>query len=121
MSHQRDKAAVADFQLKCQNTHMRECDEIDWQSWELVEDDQRTLLNKQLRRELGVAHQLHEAVERLRVIARDCASDDVLVTDLTETVHAYVVHLTWSDRPSENENFPSTCSMSKSLLPLKYQ
>ena len=117
----RDFAAVAEYLPKCQNTHMRECDEIDWQSWELVRGNQRTLLGEQLRRELGDAHQLYEAVERLNVIARDGASDDILVVDPKETLEAYVVHLAWSDGPNEDVNFPSTCSTSKLLLPLTYR
>ncbi|WP_412005270.1 hypothetical protein [Aestuariibius insulae] len=87
----------------------------------MVEENERTLLEKQLRTEIGVAHHLYQAVERLRVIARDYASDDVLVSDPTVTPQYYVVHLTWSDTPSENEEFPTFCSVLKSLLPLEYQ
>lgn len=79
------------------------------------------LLEEQLRREIGVAHQLYEAVDRLKIIARDGASDDILVADPTESFDNYVVHLVWSDGPREDANFPSTCTLSKSLLPLKYQ
>ena len=95
---------------------MQECGELNWQNWELVGDNQRTLFEKQLRREIGIEHHLYQAVERLKVIARDCASDDVLVTDPTETLHAFVVHLAWSDGPSEEVDFPSACSVSKLSL-----
>lgn len=116
-----DGADVADVTTKCQNRRMRECDEIDWQSWELLEGNQRKPLFTQLKTELGVAHLLHQDVERMRVIARDRGSDDILVDDPNENLLAYVVHLTWSDVHSENENFPITCAMSKSLLPPEYQ
>ena len=112
---------VAKYPPRCQKTRMGNGDEIDWQNWELVRDNQLTLLEEQLRREIGATHLLYEAVDRLKVIARDGASDDILAVDSTEHLDAYVVHLVWSDRPSEDANFPSTCSISKSLLPPKYR
>ncbi len=116
-----DEAAVAEYRPRCQNNHMRECDEIDWQSWELVRDDQNTRLEEQLGKEITAAHPLYEAVERLKIIARDTSSDDILVADPTQILDSYVVHLVWSDGKIEEANFPSTCSISKSLLPRKYQ
>ncbi len=100
---------------------MRECDEIGWQSWELVNEEQRERFEVQLRMEVRAGHPLYEAVERLKVIARDGASDDILVADFSCPDKTYVVHLCWSNGTGEDTLFPSTCSMSKSVLPPEYQ
>ncbi|MEM8849937.1 MAG: hypothetical protein AAGE03_07860, partial [Pseudomonadota bacterium] len=97
---------------------MCECDEMDWISWELVEANQKALLEKQLQYEIGVAHQLYDALDRLAIVARDGASDDILVVD-PASPFAYIVHLTW---PSGTDAaFPHTYSISKALLPLSFR
>lgn len=95
-----DKAAVSDDPPLGKNTQMQECDEIDWASWALAEGNQRTLLENQLRTEIGPEHQLFDRMERLRVTARDNASDNILVADPTEKNYAFIVHLMWSEGPS---------------------
>jgi len=97
---------------------MRECDEMDWISWELVETNQQALLEKRLQYEVGVAHQLYDALDRLAVVARDGASDDILVAD-PASPFAYIVHLTWSS--GTDAAFPHACSISKARLPLSFR
>jgi len=96
---------------------MRQCDKIDWSSWEIVSDDLKSRLEKQLRREVGVEHRLFGTVGKMRVLAKDGASDEILAADPADMINAFIVHLVWSDGPGTDVNFPQMCSITKALIP----
>ncbi len=99
---------------------MRRCDEIDWAGWTSLDGEQKSQLAMQLRREVGIAHQLYDVVDKLQVLARDGGSDDVLACDPADPVNAYLVHLVWSDGPVDDASFPWTCSITKTLVPDRF-
>lgn len=99
---------------------MRQCDEIDWANWTSLGGDQKSRPTKQLGREVGIAHQLYDVVEKLQVLARDGGSDDILACDPDDPMNAYVVHLVWSDVPDADSSYPWACRIPNALVPDRF-
>lgn len=75
--------------------------------WTLIERERAVLLEAELAREIRPDHAL--AGVRYEAVAMSTMTDDVLfVTDSPKGPLA-LVHLTWSGKPDQFSNYPSTC------------
>ena len=74
--------------------------------WELVERERAVLLEAELAREMRPDHTL--AGVRCEAIAMSTMTDDVLFVTNLPKAPLVLVHLTWSGKPDQFSDYPST-------------
>jgi hypothetical protein len=85
-------------------------------SWEAVSGDRAMIFKSQIVREVSSGHALFHILDRIAVVARDDASDDVLAIDQENAEEAHVVHLTWQTAPSLTSEWPHTQTLRMSEI-----
>lgn len=95
-------------------------DAEDWFSWDAIDGKVAKGLAKQLRKEVGPDHKLFTQVNKLVVFARDSASDDILAANPDDD-HAYLIHLTWTEKTNHHSGYPAASRISKDVLPDKFK
>ncbi|MFY0660035.1 MAG: hypothetical protein JXR15_06035 [Shimia sp.] len=97
---------------------MSDRQEFDWGSWKRIDCAEALSLLVQLKVEVGRRHPLWNCLHRTEVLARDSASDDVLI-EITGTsgVALFVVHLTWSQAVDANGVFPGVAELGVAAVP----
>lgn len=97
---------------------MSEVHEFDWVGWKRLDGSKAANLLEQLKTEVGSRHQLWNCLHRTEVLAKDSASDDILIEISGDTGFAlFVVHLTWSQAAEADGDFPSVTELSISAVP----
>ena len=75
-------------------------------TWRHVDDEEAVGLKNQLNKELSSNHKLSNITKSLIVVARDKASDDILLREVDDLDRYYLVHLTWQPHPDSHVDFP---------------
>jgi hypothetical protein len=74
--------------------------------WLPLKDEERTGLERELTKEMRPDHVLSGA--DCRAVARRCDCDDILFETNSKRGSLVVVHLTWSGKPDQYPQWPST-------------
>lgn len=92
--------------------------EFDWCSWKRLDRVEASNLLAQLKVEVGRRHLLWNSLQGTEVLARDSASDDILIETTEEAgVAFFVVHLTWSQASDAESAFPCVVELEISAVP----
>ncbi len=85
--------------------------------WFYIDEMWAKGITQELQSEVGPQHPLFHLAQRLVVIAKCGANDDVLALDPEETGQVYCIHLTWAGKHDQMPSkFPSFVKVSSREL-----
>ena len=93
--------------------------EIDWETWEPSDANHATGVIRQLKVEVGQKHQIFHMLDRIQILARDGATDDVLVSNPEDHTTVFIVHPTYAKTVETNPVWPATSKIKVTSVPAR--